>query len=136
MPQHQLQQLFLTQYANRPEYWSILLHPRGFLIPQSGVLAVGIAGVPSKSKALLSTKWQAELDRAASPLLSFLKGMGAQQLCLRIVAAMAMPPPSAVEVLGDSFAGLVDKVRRVWVDWGAWATFEDVWRSCRTSNCR
>lgn len=82
------------------------------------VLAADIAGVPSKTKALLSTKWQVELDRAASPLLSFLKSMGAQQLCLRIVAVMAMPPPSAVEVLGDSFAGLVDKVGEVWVDWG------------------
>lgn len=36
--------------------------------------------------------------------------MGAQQLCLRIVALMAMPPPSAVYVLGDSFAGLANKV--------------------------
>ncbi|CAM9795603.1 unnamed protein product [Ascophyllum nodosum] len=68
------------------------------------------AGVLSKTDASGSARWQPGLERATSPLLAFLEAMGAQQLCLRIVALMAMPPPSAVYVLGDSFAGLADKV--------------------------
>ncbi|CAM9864468.1 unnamed protein product, partial [Ectocarpus sp. 13 AM-2016] len=68
-------------------------------------------GVPSTTEASLSSRWEAGLERAASPLLSFLQGMGAQHLCVRVVAGMmALPPPSAVEVLGDAFSGLADKV--------------------------
>lgn len=47
-----------------------------------------------------------------SPLLAFLQRMGAQQLCLRMVAVMAMPPRCAVDVLSESFLGLADKVNR------------------------
>lgn len=61
---------------------------------------------------LLASRWEAGLESAALPLLSFLQGMGAQQLCLRVVAGMAVPPPTAVDVLGDAFSGLADKVRR------------------------
>ncbi|CAM9561470.1 unnamed protein product, partial [Ectocarpus sp. 8 AP-2014] len=72
---------------------------------------VSLAGVPSTTEALLSSRWEAGLESAASPLLSFLQGMGAQHLCVRVVAGMmALPPPSAVEVLGDAFSGLADKV--------------------------
>lgn len=59
----------------------------------------------------MSSRWQAGLESATSPLLSFLQDMGAQQLCLRVVAGMAVPPPSVVDVLGDAFSGLADKVR-------------------------
>lgn len=56
------------------------------------------------------SRWEAGLEGATSPLLTFLQGMGSQQLCLRIVAGMAMPTPIAVDVLGNAFSGLADKV--------------------------
>eukprot|EP00752_Nemacystus_decipiens_P005910 g5342.t1 len=68
-------------------------------------------GAPSSStEELLASRWGPGLESATLPLLSFLQRMGAQQLCLRVVAGMAMPPPSAVDVLGDAFSGLADKV--------------------------
>lgn len=69
------------------------------------------AGAGTSTDVTLSSRWEAGLEGATSPLLTFLQGMGAQQLCLRVVAGMAVPPPSAVDVLGDSFTGLTDKVR-------------------------
>lgn len=57
-----------------------------------------------------SSRWEATLQGATSPLLEFLQRMGAQQLCVRVVALMAIPPPTAVDVLNMSFAGLANKV--------------------------
>lgn len=58
-----------------------------------------------------TTRWEAALEGASSSLLEFLQRMGSQQLCVRVVALMAMPPPAAVDVLNASFAGLANKAR-------------------------
>lgn len=73
-------------------------------------MCYALIGVPKSTEESLSSRWEAGLESATSPLLAFLQGMGAQQLCVRVVAGMAMPPPYCVDVLGDSFSGLTDKV--------------------------
>lgn len=91
---------------------SALFHVFVFLFFLFGFVSLAV-GVAFTTEALLSSRWEAGLESAASPLLSFLQGMGAQHLCVRVVAGMmALPPPSAVEVLGDAFSGLADKVGR------------------------
>lgn len=54
--------------------------------------------------------WEAVVEGASSPLLQFLQRMGAQQLCVRVIAGMAMPPATAVGVLDQFFSGLANKV--------------------------
>ena len=107
--------------CRQPTYLTLTPNPVAF---DSLALLFVPSGARESTEAMLASRWQAGLEHAASPLLAFLQGMGAQQLCLRMVAGMALPPACAVDALRDSFSGLTDKVgglvlvRLGWVELG------------------
>lgn len=73
-----------------------------------GVFFHWLAGVESTEAS--TSRWEGIVAGASFALLQFLQRMGAQQLCVRVVAGMAMAPPAAVDVLDASFSGLANKV--------------------------
>lgn len=102
-------------------------HRLGGLLSASGVIRLRLVTIPPGSdsfvesssilgaEAPLSTEsatscWEAVVEGASSPLLQFLQRMGAQQLCVRVIAGMAIPPATAVGVLDQFFSGLANKV--------------------------